>query len=326
MCASPEVSLHAGGTLKVSGGCFDSLQLDDLRDTDWEPTMSRLSPRPRSCSRASLAPSETTYHSFLDNNDVQEPPAASAPYVTAPAKALREIQTPARPEDVDPPVCLEMRRQDSGYESLTPRRSYSSRHRSSSITTSSHRPKTRPSIRRAAMSGPVSAIPKCRGDGLFRRAPTSQSLHSHQPGTFFHFPNFASSQPEADETELVVDSRLAQDLNSSRPYTAAAAYQAQQEPLRSETPTFPHPPQTTHYWTSDRTRRLEYAAIDAASKGVRGWVMRYVIPDCFVPKDRRRMRFDDDRGSVVRYRIDLEEEEKDDCGAGKRRNSWWFSR
>ncbi|PSR84044.1 hypothetical protein BD289DRAFT_334920, partial [Coniella lustricola] len=71
----------------------------------------------------------------------------------------------------------------------------------------------------------------------------------------------------------------------------------------------PHvPPQTTHYWTSDRTRRLEYAAIDAASRGVRGWIMRNVVPDCFVPKDARRVCFDDDSGSVRRYRLDLEVE------------------
>ncbi|KAI0401105.1 hypothetical protein F4802DRAFT_442822 [Xylaria palmicola] len=68
----------------------------------------------------------------------------------------------------------------------------------------------------------------------------------------------------------------------------------------------PPPPQTTHYWTSDHTRRLEYAAIDAASRGVKGWVMKHVVPDCFVPKESRRVTFDDDTGSVRRYRLELE--------------------
>jgi len=90
--------------------------------------------------------------------------------------------------------------------------------------------------------------------------------------------------------------------------------------------TYPPPPQTTHYWTSDRTRRLEYAAIDAASRGVRGWVMRHVVPDCFVPKSKRRVGFEDDRGSVVRYRLELEEiEEGAEKRDRKRRKGWWFS-
>jgi hypothetical protein len=86
------------------------------------------------------------------------------------------------------------------------------------------------------------------------------------------------------------------------------------------------PPQTTHYWTSDKTRRLEYAAIDAASRGVRGWVMRHIVPDCIIPEDRRRVRFDDDSGSVVRYRLDLDDDEKPQCKksrGGKKRKTWW---
>lgn len=82
-----------------------------------------------------------------------------------------------------------------------------------------------------------------------------------------------------------------------------------------------HPlPQTTHYWTSDRTRRLEYAAIDAASRGVRGWVMRHVVPDCFVPKSKRRVGFEDDTGSVVRYRLDLEDDQEEK----PRGRRWWL--
>lgn len=107
-------------------------------------------------------------------------------------------------------------------------------------------------------------------------------------------------------------------------FTTAAAV-----PVRCESPAYPLPPQTTHYWTSDRTRRLEYAAIDAASKGVRGWVMRHVVPDCFVPQSKRRVGFEDDRGSVVRYRLELDTEEsvveKAESVRTKGWRGWWFS-
>lgn len=34
--------------------------------------------------------------------------------------------------------------------------------------------------------------------------------------------------------------------------------------------------------------------------------MRNCVPECFIPKERRRVCFDDDTGSVRRYRLDLE--------------------
>jgi hypothetical protein len=57
---------------------------------------------------------------------------------------------------------------------------------------------------------------------------------------------------------------------------------------------------------------MEYAAIDAASRGLRGFFIR-LVPDCILPPDSRRMRFhcesgDDDAGSVRRYRLSLAEE------------------
>ncbi|KAK8084338.1 hypothetical protein PG997_005609 [Apiospora hydei] len=89
---------------------------------------------------------------------------------------------------------------------------------------------------------------------------------------------------------------------------------------------YPPPPQTTHYWTSDHTRRLEYAAIDAASQGVKGWMLRHVVPDCFIPKENRRLRFDDDTGSVRRYRLELDDvPEKEGAGRG-RKLGWLFGR
>jgi hypothetical protein len=68
------------------------------------------------------------------------------------------------------------------------------------------------------------------------------------------------------------------------------------------------PPQPTHYWTSDRTRRLEYAAIDAAHRGLKGWVRRHLVPGCFLPKEKGHVAFDDDTGSVRRYRLEMDED------------------
>lgn len=71
----------------------------------------------------------------------------------------------------------------------------------------------------------------------------------------------------------------------------------------------PPPPAACQYWTSDSTRRLEYAAIDAAGTGIRGFFIK-LVPDCILPTNARRTRFcegDDqsDAGSVRRYRIPL---------------------
>ncbi|KAG4422107.1 hypothetical protein IFR04_004734 [Cadophora malorum] len=81
----------------------------------------------------------------------------------------------------------------------------------------------------------------------------------------------------------------------------------------------PPPPATIQYWTSDSTRRLEYAAIDAASKGVRGFFVK-LLPDCILPASSRRTKFhceDDDAasdaGSVRRYRLVLPEEKEGAC-------------
>ena len=90
-------------------------------------------------------------------------------------------------------------------------------------------------------------------------------------------------------------------------------------------PPAPLPPQTTHYWTSDSTRRLEYAAIDASCRGVKGWVKRNLVPSCFTAKEDRHVAFDDDTGSVRRYRLELEPEEKAvPFSAPCRRKGWQF--
>jgi hypothetical protein len=67
---------------------------------------------------------------------------------------------------------------------------------------------------------------------------------------------------------------------------------------------------TTHYWTSDETRRREYAAIDRRNKGIRGLFNKFMPR---LGKKSNRSKFydenDDDKsdaGSVRRYRLNLD--------------------
>ncbi|KAF7550528.1 hypothetical protein G7046_g7979 [Stylonectria norvegica] len=274
----------------------------------------------RSASRAS----GTTYHSFGDV-ELFEPTPPPRPPVTYDSKSLQLLEhlqheqrrqqqhDPQKQGDRRPLTATKMQRQDSGYESNPPTRRASasnvarrpSNSSSSGGGSSSHdrdRLRNRPSIRRAAKSHP-----------LFSARNSNQSLHlvrtngSAQPATFFHFPS-------PDPIQLT-------DVSTP-------------EPLPAPTPAPTPPPQTTHYWTSDRTRRLEYAAIDAATRGVKGWVMRHLVPDCFVPRENRHVSFDDDSGSVRRYRIDLEEEQEqkekraapESVSPPRRRKKWRFWR
>lgn len=163
-----------------------------------------------------------------------------------------------------------------------------------------------------------------------RSNPQQQPQHN-DPYSYFQFPSPEQldepeepqhqqqqhqQQPQGPNSDIAPVSLHLDTLNtehhSEKPKSSSSAHHPEPQhtyhhPTGGEqTPLSPFPPQTTHYWTSDRTRRLEYAAIDAASRGVRGWVMRNCVPECFVPKERRRVCFDDDTGSVRRYRLDLE--------------------
>lgn len=54
--------------------------------------------------------------------------------------------------------------------------------------------------------------------------------------------------------------------------------------------------------------------------------MRNMVPECFVPKTERRVAFDDDTGSVRRYRLELEEGgegEKEERQKLTRRGTWF---
>ncbi|KAI3395182.1 hypothetical protein diail_1676 [Diaporthe ilicicola] len=247
----------------------------------------------------------------------------------------------SRMDDLDRnPASFQMVRQDSGYESSTPTRNSqtSKRHRDTSQTTSSPRTEAQPrnsmSQKRPALrrSRPISNMPRSSitvSRSPPRSNPQQQPQHN-DPYSYFQFPS-PEQLDEPEQQEQTQDLGQGADIapvslhlntlntnpQSEKPSTsssssaaaaAAAAASKQPEPTScpgTESPLSPLPPQTTHYWTSDRTRRLEYAAIDAASRGVRGWVMRNCVPECFVPRERRRVCFDDDTGSVRRYRLDL---------------------
>lgn len=240
-----------------------------------------------------------------------------------------------------------MVRQDSGYESSTPHhhasKSSSKQHRSSSNRTSpspprADRPRQRPPLRRSG-NGPISHIPA--RSSLTLNRPTSLSTQQQQnlnrKHSYFQFPSpdhldgqdhqsSSSARPSVDLAPVILKVNTANANSSSDEDRTHAPRDSLQDahrdyhhhpnspvsPYHHHPAASPPPPQTTHYWTSDRTRRLEYAAIDAASRGVRGWVMRNVVPDCFVSRESRRLGFDDDGGSVRRYRLDLEIECPDD--------------
>ncbi|KAH6678715.1 hypothetical protein B0J14DRAFT_473623 [Halenospora varia] len=225
---------------------------------------------------------------------------------------------------------MKMDRQDSGYSDTihaSPRTSTSSRRSSPSKDTRSSNPptnpkpkrrttnssshsstksSTRPSTKRASRSSPfpTSTLMQTRNSvsGSSRRPSMAARGHTHSASTpyhsssqtyqFFHFPTF-------------------DPIASSHPPSGQA--QEEMSELEVDTPRHHPPPATTQYWTSDSTRRLEYAAIDAAGKGVKGFLIR-CVPDCILPVEKRRTRFcgengiDEDCGSVRRYRLTLPEE------------------
>ena len=204
---------------------------------------------------------------------------------------------------------MKMARQDSGYaggpdSASTSRRtstSSSTRRLKSPSKRSSAPPSARPSTKRASRSSPTTAqtidtYTSSQRPSLNSRHTTSPAYQQtiYQPYQFFQFPTLQDSE------------------NAS-----------------AVPPPPPPPPATCQYWTSDSSRRLEYAAIDAASRGVKGFFIR-LIPDCILPPTSRRTRFhcDDeasDAGSVRRYRIALPEEKEtgrsSECERGPSRPS-----
>lgn len=280
--------------------------------------------------RLGSATSDTTYHSF---NDIELFEPASPPRrKTSTSSGESEPSPSSRQEreqdqssvthrhssqDDHSPTAYQMKRQDSGYASYTstprasmsqsrpvqPRRTSTSNVQghfsSSSSTTSKSKPRqsTRRSIRCHNRHQPPSTTTAPTSPYLVR-SPASQPASAaaamdmaHLSSSYFQFP---SPDPAERHDADIMAGRLHAHDNST--------------PIAADDVHLVPPPQTTHYWTSDRTRRLEYAAIDAASRGVKGWIRRNLLPDCFVPQDDRHVAFDDDTGSVRRYRLELEDE------------------
>jgi len=225
-------------------------------------------------SHSSIVSEAATFHSA--HAQVHPPAMELSRLQTSSPSPLTTTQT--HHAEVNKLESTKMSRQDSGFsDGLSSRRTSTSstrRHRPSESTAIS-----RPSAKRAARSQPMlnrhstsSARPHIRA-----RHTTTYPVQSCQStNQFFHFPSLPPPAPVEPAPE---------------PVSA--------------------PPVTCQYWTSDSTRRLEYAAIDAASRGVKGFLIK-LVPDCVLPLERRRPRFHEDDGSDVgsvrRYRLDLPEE------------------
>lgn len=238
--------------------------------------------------QSSTMNSRPAYQSF-NEVELYEPKSPPRRVTTQPGAKHLESERPT--------TAGRIQRQDSGYESYTasPRNSTShSRPLGAGRRTSN-----------ASATGPGASNRPRTGRPSTRRSTshnpwTSTPIHAVRPSemkqanTYFHFPS-------PDPMEL----------------TAPSAQSAE--------PPVPLPPQTTHYWTSDSTRRLEYATIDASCRGVKGWMKRNLVPGCFTAKEDRHIAFDDDTGSVRRYRLELEPEEKAvPFSAACRRKGWQF--
>ncbi|KAL9945807.1 hypothetical protein D7B24_009322 [Verticillium nonalfalfae] len=256
-----------------------------------DPRISRLSHMGAAGSRSSVAASDTTYHSF---HDVELFPPASPPRATNKSTTVHPT-TPQKENQRPHPSSTEMKRQDSGYESIPPRTSFCSQPRRTSVASSSgsgpHTPRARPCsrpgrpvIRRSPQSSPYPARPQMAQVQAMHNARSQPN----QASGFFHFP--------AHPTDLTPPSPPKQQDQEEREIVRLIPSP---------------PPQPTHYWTSDQTRRLEYAAIDAAHQGIKGWVRRHLVPECFVPREKTPVAFDDETGSVRRYRMELGEEERE---------------
>lgn len=246
-------------------------------------------------SLSSVASDAATFHSAHAHTSVELKHMSSAQdtQLPEPSASTPRPQSPVQNTLPSPKLeAIKMVRQDSGYAAGQDSTSSSRRTSTSSSTrrlkSPSKRTSTtssvRPSTKRASRSSPTTAhavrtSTSSRPSLHTRHTTSSYQQTVYQPYQFFQFPTL-------------------------------------QDPEDVAAPPPPPPPATCQYWTSDSTRRLEYAAIDAASRGVRGFFIK-LVPDCILPPSSRRTKFhcDDeasDAGSVRRYRLALPEEKDGD--------------
>lgn len=196
----------------------------------------------------------------------------------------------SKPKNRQTRGAVNMARADSGFEDGHGRRS--------SSTSSGRRPKHSPSAslsgnKRTRKYAPLSQVSPTRSDFKSHwRRPSSSQTSSVNTYEFFQFPTLAEPSAETGSRTQILQLDSDDTAEKSSPSRC--------------------PPCTVNYWTSVESRRLEYAAIDAASHGVRGFMTR-LLPDCILPADYKRTKFhsedkDDEDGSVRRYRLHLPEE------------------
>jgi hypothetical protein len=203
-------------------------------------------------------------------------------------------------------AAVAMSRIDSGYDSGG---NPTKERRSTSTSTSSSRSRRTGGTRSPRI--PASSRPIARGSSKSSTS-TSGVRRSGRPAlqSRYSTPRHSTTQPPASYTFFQFPS-LASESPSIPGGTSLPPPQLEPQLAASQTP----PPATISYFLLPETRRLEYAAIDAASRGVRGFLVR-IIPDCILPAKFRRRKFHDpeaeesDCGSVRRYRLRLEGEEK----------------
>ncbi|TQV97884.1 hypothetical protein IF1G_03627 [Cordyceps javanica] len=255
---------------------------------------------------ASPALSDTTYYSFNDIELVEPPEPVSESDCYAQQRQQHK-------RDFDPFEASKMQRQDSGYESYEP----PSPRMSMSMSMSSGG--SRPSAGNVTRRNSSASNPRLRSSRpCTRRSARSYNTYSSGGGGGNQAPPYAVRSYAQSQPVGYVQFPTPDLVELAEPSASEAQALTQPQQL----------PQTTHYWTSDSTRRLEYAAIDAAGRGVKGWVRKHLVPDCLVP-DQKHLSFDDDTGSVRRYRLHLEEDHgekhrQDDQAT--RRRSWRFWR
>lgn len=220
--------------------------------------------------------SDTSHHSF---HDIEPLDPLSSPPSTS--RGRQPVWSPKSQRGQSPTI-VRVQRKDSGYESHT-----------STPRTSATYIRPKPSRRASTLSKYGTS--------------STQSLRSRIRPPI--------RRPATSQTSVSYQLRSVEAANQTAYYQFQAPDLAEVTETSQEAQNTFSPPQTTHYWTSDRTRRLEYAAIDAASKGVKGWIRRNLLPDCFAGKNRH-VAFDDDTGSVRRYRLDLEDEQDERCASG----------
>lgn len=254
----------------------------------------------RSLSSLSAVSDTITFHSAHAHQQNMESrqPHSTPQSLTIPPFSHDSFHTPFR---ASKPMGVNMARQDGGYveapaSDSSQRTSTSSAHSRRRSPSTTARPKRRRITTNTGSSTSSTRSTPKRGSRSSRPLLSSGYASSHNAQRSYQYLHFSF-------------------LSTPSPDAAPAS------PPPPPTP----PPATVQYWTSDSTRRLEYAAIDAASRGVRGFLIK-IAPDCMLPEDYKRTRFcegdDDDAGSVRRYRLKLPEDVDEKAGGKGCACSW----